>query len=343
LLGFRFQSKGGEISIKYTHLSLEERVELYKSISHGESLRSIARRLSRSDSSLSRELRRHSKYGRSYKPVLANTQARKVALKQRYRAPLKNAVIREYVSSKLKLGWSPQTISGRLPIYAVGNSISFESIYRWIYSKPWLKHKLYKHLDQGHKKRRSKTGRRIHNNSLVLSTRSINLRPITINDRSRAGHWESDLVESGKSDFTALSVSVERVTRFVHISKVTNKTSEQKTRALVKQLHCIPNTLIQSVTIDRGTENSEYLIWEHALNLNVYICNPYHSWEKGAVENTNKRIRRFIPKGVNISDYTDKQIRYIQDWINNKPMKCLQYQTPQEMMQRELNNLRSGS
>jgi IS30 family transposase len=324
-------------------LSLTERVELYAAVREGESLRNIAKRLHRSDSSLSRELRRHSKYGRAYKPVQANTRAVKTAVNQRSRAPLKCPEILQYVRTKLELGWSPQTIAGRLTIDHPSLSTNYESIYRWIYSKPWCKDSLYKYLDLGRKKRRIRSGRGVHSYAQVLEAKSINSRLEVINNRSTLGHWETDLMESSREVSTALSVTIERKTRYTLIIKVDNKTATEKTKALKKQFRGLPTELTLSMTLDRGTENSEYVKWEVDLKLTAYFCNPYHSWEKGAVENTNKRIRRFIPKGSNISEYSDKQIQHIQDWINHKPMKCLQYLTPYEMMQTELKNLRLRS
>lgn len=318
--------------IKYQHLQLEERVELYSQLKLGSSLREIAQTLGRTHTSLSRELKRHTRYGRSYKPVLANRRAARWSARQRYKAPLKNPETLNYVLSKLRLGWSPETIAGRLKLDKPNLEVSYESIYRWIYSRLWRKHKLWQYLECGHIKRRKKPGRSVASKSKVLDARSIDLRPVEINLRQTVGHWETDLMESSRSCPAALSVTAERLTRLVRLKKVRNKTSRNKTQALAKQKTGLPDTLWISVTTDRGRENFGHKIWEGKLGMTVYFCNPYHSWEKGTVENTIKRIRRFIPKGNNLSDYSWQYIQKVEQAINHKPMKCLQYLTPYERM-----------
>lgn len=328
--------------IKYQHLLLEERVELYSQLKLGVSLREISLRLGRSHSSLSRELRRHTKYGRPYKPVLANRRAVRWSARQRYKAPLKNPQVLMYVLSKLRLGWGPEIIAGRIGIDHPGLSTSYESIYRWIYSKSWRRHKLWRYLECGHIKRRKKHGRSVTCKNKVLDARSIDLRPVEINLRQTIGHWETDLMESSRSCPAALSVTAERATRFVRLKKVRDKTSRNKTLALAKQKVGLPDTLWMSVTTDRGRENFGHKVWEDKLRMTVYFCNPYHSWEKGTVENTIKRIRRFIPKGDNLSDYSWQYIKKVEGAINHKPMKCLQYLTPYETMTRARQDLEAG-
>lgn len=317
--------------MKYKHLSLDERVELYSQIKQGISLRAIALKLGRTHTSLSRELRRHTKYGRSYKPVLAHRRATRWAFKQRYKAPMKSPEILNYALAKLRLGWGPEIIAGRIGIDHHGLSTSYESIYRWIYSKPWKKHKLWQHLECGRPRRHRKHGRQVTSKYKLLDTKSIDLRSIKVNNRRRVGHWETDLIEGSRGSSAALSITVERKARYVKIKKVKDKTGESKFKSLVKQLESLPTFLRVSITADRGPENRDHLNWETKLGVKVYFCHAYHSWEKGTVENTIKRgVRRFIPKGESMSQYTVKEVQTIEDWINHRPMKCLQYLTPYE-------------
>ena len=174
---------------KYQHLLLEERVELYSQLKLGVSLRAIAKTLGRTHTSLSRELKRHTKYCRPYKPVLANSRADRWAVRQRYKAPLKNPETLNYVLSKLRLGWSPEIIAGRMKLDKPNLTVSYESIYRWIYSKSWKRHQLWQYLESGHIKRRKKQGRSVASKSKVLNARSIDLRPVEINLRQSVGHW----------------------------------------------------------------------------------------------------------------------------------------------------------
>lgn len=316
--------------MQYNHLSLSERVELYADLKLGRSLRVIARKLKRSVSSLSRELKRHTRYCRPYKPVLANRRAVRWSARQRYKAPLKNPQVLMYVLSKLRLGWGPEIIAGRIGIDHPGLSTSYESIYRWIYSKSWKRHKLWQYLECGHQRRRKRYGRKVATYTQVLDSKSIDFRPQSINLRLEMGHGETDLMESGRGSSTALSVTVDRLTRVTSLTKVKDKTSRSKAKTLIKSAPAGLNWL--SITADRGSENKSYPIWETKLEIQVYFCHAYHSWEKGTVENTIKRIRRFIPKGEDISKYSWREIRKIEDWLNHKPMKCLQYLTPYETM-----------
>lgn len=325
----------------YQHLSLDERVELYSQLKLGRSLRMIAKKLGRSHTSLSRELKRHTRYGRSYKPVLANNRSVRWATEQRYKAPLKGPETLSYVSEKLKLGWSPEIIAGRLGLDKPGLSVSYESIYRLIYDHPfWKRHKLWKYLECGHPKRRKRLGRKVHSYTQVLDAKSIDLRPSMANLRLEMGHMETDLMESGRGSSTALSVTVDRLTRMTNLVKIKDKTGKSKTQALHRSAPA--GFVWLTLTADRGSENKKYSVWETKLNISVFFCHAYHSWEKGTVENTIKRIRRFIPKGADISQYSWREVRKIEEWINHKPMKCLQYLTPHEKMQQVIQTTRSG-
>jgi transposase, IS30 family len=322
------------ITLKYSHISLEERVEIYAGKHRRLSIRELARKLHRSPSSVCRELKRHSRYGRVYKPVLADKQARLWADRQRYKAPLKGGETLKYVHDKIKLGWSPATISGRIKIDHPDLSISYEAIYQWIYyNKYWKREHLWKYLECGHKKRRHKPGRRVHSYTQVLDAKSIDLRPEAANLRQELGHGETDLLESSRACPAALSVTEDRLTRVTHLAKVKNHTGEQKVKAL---RHKSSPIVWLTMTADRGPENKKYQLWEKHLHVSVYFCHAYHSWEKGGVEHINKKIRRFIPKGANLTDYSWREIRKIENWLNNLPLKCLQYLTPYEKMQQVL-------
>jgi len=195
-------------------------------------------------------------------------------------------------------------------------------------------------LECGHIKRRRKQGRKVASYTQVLDSKSIDLRPNTANLRLEMGHGETDLMESGRDGSTALSVTADRLTRVVSLAKVKDKTGRSKLRALQRPA---PAGLVWlSITADRGPENKKYQAWETKLGISVFFCHPYHSWEKGTVENTIKRIRRFIPKGSDISQYSWQDIRRIENWMNHKPMKCLQYLTPYERVLQVDQNLESG-
>lgn len=326
----------------YEHVSLEEREKLYALKSQGVSLREIGRILSRSDTTIGRELKRN-KTGlgkRSneylifrYVPCRAHQKALKRGVKQRTKAPLKETLIWLYVREHLRkpFCWTPEQISGRLPKEHPGKHICIESIYQYIYSKQGKKYKFWKLLPNARKKRMKKGGRRVQRASKIPNAVSIDLRPGTVALRQEIGHWETDNVIGCQTDKTALSVTVERITRLTVLS-LTGKSADAKTKAVIKRLTTFPGKLRITVTADNGAENTNHQEIARKLQLDVFFCHAYHSWEKGTVENTNGRIRRYIPKGVSMDTITQNQIKTLEHQLNSTPRKCLGYLTPYEKM-----------
>ncbi len=326
---------------KFRHLSLVEREILYGGLKQGLSLREIGRRLKRDHTSLSDELKRNVKYGNcyfgnKYLPCKAQVLADKRTFKQRQKAPLKNPEIFLYVRKKLRSGLSPEVIAGRLPLDQPGEYIDDETIYRYIYSKGMRRYKYWQYLTLQRKKRMKKNGRRIRRDGKIPDSISIDLRPKEVNFRNTLGHWETDNVIGRQSDKTALSVTVERLTRITVITKLKNRSAAAKTAAIVSRLSKLPAQTRLTITADNGKENSYHKQLTATLGTDVFFCHAYHSWEKGTVENTNGRIRRYIPKGVSIDSITDKKIRMIERKLNSTPRKCLGYLTPNETMIRAL-------
>lgn len=324
---------------KYGHLSLEEREKLYGWRQKGLSLRKIAKRLDRSHSSLVRELKRHTRYGKPYLPCLAEKRTRRWAMKQRYQAPLKSPLVFLYVREKLRLGWSPETIAGRLVIDHPGFSITDETIYRYIYGKKQKRMKLWQYLTMGRKKRRLKQGRRVHRSTKIPEAVSIDLRPQEVNKRITSGHWETDNMEGVRSDTSVVSVTVERLTRLTLLSKMNDRTANSKTRVVVTRLSDFPKTMKRTITADNGAENTNHKTISKQLDLEgMYFCHPYHSWEKGTVENTIGRVRRFFLKGKSIDQLSDEDIVRVEHSMNSTPRKCLSFLTPYEKMNELLKN-----
>ena len=315
---------------RYKHLTLEEREKLYAGKEAGKSLRVIAKELGRDHSTFSRELRRNAKYGKPYIPCRAQAQADRVAKTQRYKAPLKEPLIFVYVREKLRDGWSPETIAGRLPIDYPGYSIDTETIYRYIYGRgKW--YKLWKHLPLKRKKRMRKEGRKVRRERIVNAI-PIEQRPQAAEKRIEAGHWETDNMEGKRSDKSAVSVSVDRAARYSVLSKMEDKTAKAKNRVVAERLLELPPWARKSLTADRGPENSGHESLSCKLRLNVYFCNPYHSWEKGTVENTVGRVRRWVPKGTSIDTLSEEELASVEYWLNHTPRKCLGFLTPKEKM-----------
>ncbi len=321
----------------FKHLSLEEREKFFAWKEQGLSLREIGRRLGRVHTTLSREFKRNAKYGQPYIPCRADRKAKKRALRQRYRAPLKEPLIFLYVREKLRdEKWSPETIAGRLSIDYPGHTINDETIYRYVYGKKQRRMKLWEHLVLHRRKRMKKYGRKVQIFGRLNEAISIRERPSVITARVRPGDWETDNMEGKRSDDTAISVTVDRMTRVTRLHKLADHTATAKSDALIVQMKQEDPLLRGSITVDRGPENSRHADITDMHNMPVYACNPYHSWEKGTVENTIGRLRRFIPKGRSVDRVSQKKLNSIEKMMNDTPRKCLAYLTPNEYLEKIL-------
>lgn len=313
----------------YRHISHFERGRIFQWLHYERlSMREIARRLNRSHSSISREIKRnyHQVYTCLYYPNVAQRKAQ-YRLKhraQRYR--LNEPKLRNYVIDRLKKGWSPEIISGRLELNDALPNISHEAIYQFIYKKS---PDLIQFLARQHKRRRPKVPYRKKPSRYAGKT-MITERPEVINHREEFGHWESDTIESGDRK-GGLNVVLERVSRLTHISKLESKNASDTQRTLIKRLKKHQKESVKSITYDNGPENALHQKVNQKLGIQSYFCLPYHSWEKGAVEQVNGLIRRYIPKKTNISKISPHEIIRIEKLLNNRPRKCLNYKTPYEV------------
>ena len=156
----------------------------------------------------------------------------------------------------------------------------------------------------------------------------IDQRPVSINNRIVAGHWETDNMEGKKSDSICVSTTIERKSRYTILSKLNGHGSVPKTQAVINRLKPLPEKLVKSITTDRGPENHGYQEIMDALGTKVYFCNPYHSWEKGSVEQINGLLRRYLPRKTNLKNITQQDLDDIVYELNTRPRKCLGYKTP---------------
>jgi IS30 family transposase len=311
----------------YTHLNHDERDKLAISIHQGQSLRSIARELGRHPSTLKRELERN--YGpKIYTPHQAHERAMKRHHLAHQRPRLKSNALRHDVEALImKKKWSPEIISGRLNKEGKHPPISHEAIYQWIYSD--APH-LIPYLVRQHKQRFPKHHSRKHRKPPIPERVSILERPSVIDSRKYPGHWETDQVV-GKGP-QSLQVLVERKSRFTKLKKNQDKTAEVSSQSLIAMLSSIPEDFRKSITYDNGSENFKHQDINIKFGMRSFFCEPFHSWEKGSTENRNGLIRRFIPKGTDLSTIPEELIQFIEDWLNNRPMKCLKFDTPAEVL-----------
>jgi IS30 family transposase len=235
--------------------------------------------------------------------------------------------IQEYVIEKLLLGWTPEQISGRI-FQDIGKKVSHETIYMWIYrERPDLTEYLPR-KQAGRKKRNYvKKSRKVH----IPNRTDIDKRPKEANNREEFGHFEADCIESRRGGSkTALLVIADRLTRMVKIKKLARKTAEQATNSIIFSLQDYNIINLKTITYDNGSEFCYHERVNNEMGIKSYFCKPYHSWEKGTVENINGLIRRFFPKGTDFDKISDELIQKVEDWINNRPMKCLNWKTPNE-------------
>ncbi len=320
---------------KKGHLTHAEREDIFLLLSQGCSFREIGEKIRRCHTTVSREIEKNKGSDGRYLPSLAQEESKKRKLEANSRNPLKDKRTFNYVREKLFEGWSPEQISGRIGIDIPGLSISHETIYQYIY-KPENKHlTLWVFLRRKQPGRVEKGGRKAKR-EIVPNRTFINERPEHINKRKQAGHWESDLMEGKKSDKSAVSASIERKSRLIILAKVEFKKAKDKAETIIRDLQKLPPHLRRSITFDNGSENARHEEIAKALGLKAYFTNPYHSWEKGTVENTIGLAREFFPKGESLEEITQRELNLAAQLLNNRPRKCLGFRTPSEVFYEEL-------
>lgn len=236
-----------------------------------------------------------------------------------------NLEIQNFVDKKLLDDQSPSAIAGRITIQeSLGSSVSKNSIYRYIKSIYGRKIEVYR---QKKKQRRRK---RIVIHPSLLDRTFIDQRPISINMRKRFGDMEADFIVSGKGGSGVLLVVVDRKSRMVFLKLLKVVSIEHVHLALIEIQKKYP--IMKSITLDNDILFRKHKELGSLLGVPLYFCHPYHSWEKGTVENANKYIRRDIPKGRDLSKYSDEYIQSLEDKLNRRSMKCLNYKTPSEVL-----------
>lgn len=318
----------------YKHLSVEERDHLAVLKGKGYGIRDIARVLKRSPSSISRELKRNAPpINTGY--YLAHRAHQRYVVRNQQRAcrfRLKTKRIRSYVSRQLKRGWSPELISGRLAHLWPQETVSPEAIYQWVYIEAT---QLIPCLVRHHRRRLSFGHSRRHAKNHIPGRVPIDKRPKVINQRKQFGHWETDTMVSRESK-VAVRALAERQSRFTKLGKLKRKTAPQMSHSLNRTLCHYPKKARLSLTYDNGTENTNHLDTNLVLGTKSFFCAPFHSWEKGTVENTIGLVRRHLPKKTDLAKVSPKKLKTIERWLNNRPRKCLGFKTPAEVFRRSV-------
>jgi transposase, IS30 family len=317
------------------HITNTERSEIAILIARGYSSLEIAKAIGRDKSTINRERKRNGiKKGYDSKQAKVKARQRRRYSKWQGMKINKRPKLKMYIIAGLQAYYTPEQISGRLKeVDTHLPYVSKKAIYEWLYTAHG---QAYCHLlpfARYSPKRRNekKQTKRV----MVPNRQDISLRPQEVAERSRYGDYETDTIVSGKKTRSkvALTILEERKSRYIRLKKIPNLKPSVNRKAIVKMGQIF--TKMYTLTFDNGIETKEHEKIAKDLNILTFHCRPYHSWEKGGVENTNGRIRRFIPKGADINAYSDADIQNIENWLNHTPRKCLNYRTPYEIMIQE--------
>lgn len=322
----------------YRRLEAAEREEISRGLAQGETISAVARRLGRAPSTLVREVSRNS--GTSgYRAFSAGHRARASASARRggKRRLTREDGLRAYVLEKLRKRWSPEEIVKRLQEeYPADRAmrVSHEAIYQYIYVLPRgaLKHTLVKALRQERAYRRKKFRRAPteERRGKIAQMLSIEERPKDVADRTIPGHWEGDLI-MGQYKRTALGTLVERTTRKTLLVPLRAKDAESVRVAYAQALRALPRELAKTLTYDQGKEMSDHQQFTIDTGITVYFAHPGAPWERGTNENTNGLLRQYFPKGTDFSTVSAREIKRVEQELNDRPRKVLHWKKPDEV------------
>jgi IS30 family transposase len=314
-------------------LSLSEREEISRGIVAGRSIRSMARMLGRSPSTVSRELHRNG--GRQhYRANRADQAAWDRARRPKRCKLVTNPELACIVARQLKMLWSPEQIAGWLKrTYADDETyqVSHETIYRtlFIQARGALKKELLQYLRRTRGMRRSRHHtQKTADHGRIKDTISIRERPAEAEDRAVPGHWEGDLLIGSHN--SQIATLVERHSRYVLLVRIKSKDTETVINALIKQAHKLPRELAKSLTWDRGKEMADHVRFSLDTDIQVYFCDPKSPWQRGSNENTNGLLRQYFPKGMDLSNVHQNRLNAVARRLNERPRKTLNFETPAE-------------
>lgn len=340
----------------YRHLTIDDRIEIDKLLERQLSQAAIARRLGVHRSTISRELRRGSwqpeRDHANLRPYLRNKLdtrgpherlflARQAQLQADERAARSHQPFRmrydrllDWVLKQLEKGWTPEEISGRLPIEFPDDPrmrVGVETLYAWIYSPRQRHRQLWQYLPRGRQRRRKRQGRRVRSDRIKWRT-SIRDRPAEIDDRSEFGHWESDSV-LGLRGSGGLHTTVERVSRYLQAVKIPAITANATLAAQRAAYAPMPAHAVRSITADNGSEFAFHYRLADSLAIPTYFADPYSAYQRGTNEHFNGRLRKYLPKGTSFDELDQHELDQIVTEINNRPRSILGWATPAEIFE----------
>jgi IS30 family transposase len=313
------------------HLTLQEREQISRGLAKSMSLRSIARDLGRSPSTISREVSKNQGVIK-YRAVIADDLAWERSRRPKSCLLASRPTLCQIVASKLEMKWSPEQISGWLKHEFPDQpdmQISHETIYRslFIQARGVLKKELVAHLRSRRMMRRSKLSTtKGRPRGQIIDAVSIRERPAEVADRAVPGHWEGDLLTGSHNSHIA--TLVERHSRFTILVQVAGKDTNSVITALTREVNKIPASLKKTLTWDRGSEMAQHKSFTVATDVQVYFCDPRSPWQRGSNENTNRLLRQYFPKGTDLKEFNQEYLDQVALQLNERPRKTLGFDTP---------------
>lgn len=322
-----------------TALAVSERDEILRGICEGRSDRMIAVRLGRNQSVVSREIARNG--GRDdYRVHSAQERFEKLRTRPKARTLEEDQRLHDIVAEYLLDDFSPQQVSGRLAEEFPddpGMRVSHETIYQTLFlqARGELRTQLKLALRTG-RARRVPRGSTRPKQARITGMVNISERPAEVQDRAVPGHWEGDLI-IGKGGKSQVATLVERRSRFVMLARIPyDRYADRVALILSRRMGGLPEALRRSLTWDQGVEMAAHAKFTVATNVPVYFCDPHSPWQRGSNENTNGLVRQYLPKGIDLSVYTQSELDEIAAKLNRRPRQTLGFKTPAEVLDQAL-------
>ncbi len=314
----------------YHHVTRDKRSQVYALMSRGISQRQIAAQLGVSPSTISREIKRNSGQ-RGYRVEQADRLAQQRRSNASRRPKKLTGEIRDLIIQCLKMGWSPEQICGRLAREGVVN-LCPETIYQMIWKDKRQGGSLYVFLRR-RTKPYNRRGNKTAGRGCIPNRVDIDQRPKIVEKKTRIGDWEADTIIGANHKGVIVSV-VDRASKFTVLEKVPDKTTEIVTSVIAERLDVLPRAAY-TVTFDNGKEFVDHKRITDKTGADCYFAKPYHSWERGLNEHTNGLVREYIPKKTDFRGLPDEAIRTIEELLNHRPRKSLNFRTPHEVFYSE--------
>jgi IS30 family transposase len=317
-------------------LSLADREEISRGVAADDSVRAIARRLGRSPSTVSRELRRNAGTPAAYRATQADQAAWDRARRPKPCRLAQHPRLRQLVEQKLRADWAPQQIAQWLhatypddPAMHVSHETIYQSLY--VQARGALKRALVAHLRRGQRYRRPPaSARAMRGPGQLVDIVRLAERPPSADNRAVPGHWEGDLLIGKRG--TQIATLVERHSRFVLLERLPSADSPTVVAALARRIRRLPTSLKRSLTWDRGKEMAQHKQFTVATDVQVYFCDPQSPWQRGSNENTNGLLRQYFPKGFDFDQVTQQQLNAVANKLNTRPRQTLNWKTPAEVL-----------